>query len=63
MPIAGLTAGQFPVYKELSRPYHPRMQRKAHVAQQLSEPWRVDEFTAPSRAIAERKAIIGNLLH
>ena len=48
MPTAGLTAGQFPVYKKLRRPYHPRMQRKAHVAQQLSEPRRVDEFTAPS---------------
>ena len=25
MPTAGLTAGQFPVYKKLRRPYHPRM--------------------------------------
>src|SRR6516225_12104611 len=46
MPSAGLAASEFPVYKKLSRPYHPRIQRKAHVAQQLREPWRVDEFTA-----------------
>src|SRR6516162_4432471 len=40
MPSAGLAASEFPVYKKLSQPYHPRIHRKAHVVQQLREPWR-----------------------
>ena len=46
MPSTGLAAGEFPVYKRARRPSYPLIQLKISSCQSVSEPWRVDEFTA-----------------